>query len=357
MNDLVQRTALGIGSSAPMQRLLRFYQRQGVLPATETVEDDSPATETVEDDPPATDVPAAPTDAALAQRVALLESLWEDVLPRVQPALSDLTEEPPDDDLPVLDRRVDPEGTLTPDQAHWRQQGFVIKQRFLPDDLLDAYWAVRSAVPEDHAWFCNVPYMHIPEARALALYPPLVALLDELIGEPMAVNLNLTGIVSTERNWHQDDYLNPPHVNGHYVAVWMAVGDIDPDSGPFQYVPGSHRWPLLRSDRVRMFLPDDQRDDPNWPRLTESFLDDLLEDEIARRQAAVQTFVPKRGDLLVWHSRLVHRGSFPRTPGMRRPSFIAHYTAASHWVGHLGIAEDPDGGLYCLSDEPLDNRV
>ena len=38
-------------------------------------------------------------------------------------------------------------------------------------------------------------------------------------------------------------------VNGWYLAVWMALDDIGPETGPFQFIPGSHRWPVLRRDQ------------------------------------------------------------------------------------------------------------
>jgi hypothetical protein len=69
--------------------------------------------------------------------------------------------------------------------------------------------------------------MHVPEIRDLSLYPPLHEVIKELFGGEFVLHLNLTGFVSTERDWHQDDYLNPPFINGWYLATWMALEDID----------------------------------------------------------------------------------------------------------------------------------
>jgi len=92
--------------------------------------------------------------------------------------------------------------------------------------------------------------------RYLLLYPPLMAKLKEVIGEEMILHLCLTGWVSTQRGWHQDDYLNPSFVNSWRTAVWIALGDIH---GPFEYVLGSHRWPLMRGEKVRALLTDEER--------------------------------------------------------------------------------------------------
>ena len=47
----------------------------------------------------------------------------------------------------------------------------------------------------------------------------------------MLLHLALTGWISTQRDWHQDDYLNPPFVANWYAAVWMALDDISAESG------------------------------------------------------------------------------------------------------------------------------
>ena len=93
----------------------------------------------------------------------------------------------------------------------------------------------------------------------------------------MCLSLALTGWVSTERNWHQDDYLNPPDVDAWYVAAWLALDDIPSGSGPFQYVPGSHRWPAIRGDKVRLGIEAQSPVDQARDHLPEE--EDLLPDD------------------------------------------------------------------------------
>ncbi len=313
-------------------RVLSFYQRRGLVE------------------------PSSTPDAADADdHDALVQEMWDRFLPRMPgPTYEDVSEDLDDDTLPPLDRRgVDVPG-LTDDQRQWFDEGFVLKKRFIPDDLVDAYWAVRSKLDRPGGWSCHAPYMHVPEVLDLSVYAPLMELLESLVGEPMGVMLNLTGMVSTERNWHQDDYLNYAGTKSWYAAVWFAIGDIDPDSGPFQYVPGSHRWPALRRDRVRMFLTPDERDSISWPKLTERFLNDVIEREIETRGAEVRSFVGEKGDILIWHGRLMHRGSTPNVPGRQRRSFISHYTGINHWALGPNVGRHRGGGLYFLQDVELD---
>jgi len=76
------------------------------------------------------------------------------------------------------------------------------------------------------SWRSPTPYLFVPEIRELCLYQPLCAILESLFGERMGMNLTLTGWVSTERDWHQDDYLNPPGIMSHYCGVWFALDAI-----------------------------------------------------------------------------------------------------------------------------------
>ncbi len=363
--DLTRRAILRAGRNPTAARLLALYQREGLVPvdpaesaARQAELDELTARAT------AAESAVASAQAQIAQLLrslrneqldrASIEGLWDTVLPTLPaPDWEQLTEVLDDHDRPPLDRSdVDIE-TLTEVQRQWREDGVVIKRGFVPDDLIDAYWDVRSKLNKPHGWETGTPYLHVPEVLDLAAHRPVVELLEELIGEPMAISLNLTGLVSTERNWHQDDYLNPPATMGWYAAIWVALGDTDPDSGPFQYVPGSHRGRVLRRERVRMYLSPEERAEGTWPRTAERFVDRAVEDELARQHVAAETFIGQKGDILVWHSCLLHRGSPPAVPGRQRLSFIAHYHGLSHWALGPRVGHHPNGTMFFLSDEPF----
>lgn len=240
-----------------------------------------------------------------------------------------------------------------PSRADWNDEGVVILPEFVPGDLIDAYcseWLDNHApTARWQGWPHATPYMQHPALRAICTEPVLASLLEGLIGEPAGVHLNLTGWVSTERNWHQDSYLNPAHVGDSYAAIWIALADIHPDSGPFQYVPGSHRWPQVTQTRIAGHL---DLTDPEWPKHSEALLVPLFEEMIATRQAEPVTYVPCRGDLLVWHGRLLHRGSVAKRRGMERRALIAHYSGINHRPDMPPARRADDGGWYF----PIDTR-
>jgi hypothetical protein len=264
------------------------------------------------------------------EKRALLEA-FDQLRPRVNEITLDMiSEDCRDVSLPLLDQHGIDESKLTADQLSWRRNGFLIKEGFIPDKLIKAYSKVRERVQNPKGWGCPVPYMHHPEIRDICLYAPLLDLMKSLIGEDMGLHLNLTGWVTTGRHWHQDDYLNPPYVNSWYCAAWIALDDIHPDCGPFELVVGSNWWPLTRSHKVKMWMDPRDRDRTDWPNVSEGMVSDILDAEVKKRGAEVKQFVAKKGDLLLWHGRLLHRGSIARQPGMIRKSLIAHYSGINH---------------------------
>lgn len=227
-----------------------------------------------------------------------------------------------------------------PGPADWNDDGFVIKKSFIPEELMQEYeacWIDNNAEYVDGnftmtrpgGWPDCTPYRRHPEVMNILTYKGLADTMEELIGEPAAVHLNLTGWVTTTRDWHQDTYLNPPHVGDYYVAIWIALETINPNSGPFQLVPGSHRWPTVTQEKILQALPEEQRD-YRWPRFSEDVLTPIFTHEIQKRGAEILTYLPERGDVLFWHGRLLHRGSKPNDSTIPRRSLIAHYSGINH---------------------------
>jgi hypothetical protein len=239
--------------------------------------------------------------------------------------------------LQYMDLTVPYNPTLAID---WNEDGVVILKGFMPEELMVAYedcWVRSNATGtrgnfemiSSMGWDYCTPYRDHEEVLQLLSYGPLHQEMQNLIGEPVGVHLNLTGWVSTTRNWHQDSYLNPPHVGDYYIAAWIALDSIHEDSGPFQYVRGSHKWPQVTRDKILNALDPEERDH-RWPRFSERILTPMFEKEIELRNAEVVTYLPERGDVLFWHGRLLHRGSTPNVEGMIRKSLIAHYSGINH---------------------------
>jgi len=278
--------------------------------------------------------------------------------------LSDDYSEHVDSGRPYLDRILTSaeEAALDPQQRYWRENGYLILPRFIPDEIVDAYVRVREAFANPGGWG-PVPYLYYDEIKDFCLYRPLVAVLEKLLGDRVILHLNLTGWVSSQRNWHQDDYLNPPCVRGSYLAIWAALDTIAPDCGPFEYVPGSHRWRVLTGDKVRARmdrveaaqagLPGDKG---HWASYSEKMVSDSADDYIGRKRGKVKQFLGSKGDVLIWHGCLLHRGSLPKRAGTLRKCLIAHYSGMRNredFAKDHTKTYEKTGGLYQHFDMPL----
>jgi hypothetical protein len=306
---------------------------------------------------------ASGTPALPRKRAGMIRRLMSRIAARsgaVPPSISfaDLSETPDSALLPPLDRPGLDLAALTPEQRAWWRDGVVVLPKFIPNSVTSPYIAQRAALDSPGGWLSPVPYMQVPELRTVGLYPPLMRMLEHLIGEPMLLHLALSDWVSTERNWHQDDYLNPPFVNSWYAAVWIALDRIEPASGPFEYVPGSHRWPLLCGENVRRFLTNKERERKeygvnHWPKYSERFVVPAIEAEIAWQRVPPRTFLGEKGDVLIWHGRLMHRGTLAAQAGRERRSLITHYSGIDHRPDIVKRARDTNGQNYAVFDVPL----
>jgi len=239
-------------------------------------------------------------------------------------------------------------------EHQWNDNGYLVLPGLLPEELMVAYeaeWEEAHAGPDwarsrRGGWPDPLPYTRHPALLALCCDANLARTLEWLIGEPAGLHLNLTGWVSTERSYHVDSYLNPSYVGDSYAAVWMALDTIHPDSGPFQCVPGSHRWPVVTRDKVAPFV---DLTDPAWPTHSEAILQPLYEAEIERRGANVLTYLPERGDVLIWHPRLVHQGSRPTVPGTQRRAVIGHWSGVTHRPDMPAAVRHGDGWVFPLA--------
>lgn len=251
------------------------------------------------------------------------------------------------------------------DARLWNPDGVVILEDFMPHSLIDAYldeWKIHNGyrgVRADgtldadslNGYTEDTPYLKYRALFDIVTYGPLGAKLEELIGEPAGCNLVLSGLVSTTRSLHVDAVLNEPGVDSsRYAAVWIATGpdQVRADAGPFQYVKGSAAWGSYTS-KPRMGTVLDLRD-PSWPAKSEQYLYPLYMAEIEKRDAELVTYLPNKGDVLIWSGFTLHQGSIPAIPNMYRGSLIAHYSG-KRW--DMPAPQQAPSGGYWIPFSPL----
>ncbi len=139
--------------------------------------------------------------------------------------------------------------------------------------------------------------------------PRLRACLAGLLGrDPYAVQTMLYFKPAGARGQalHQDNFYLRAQP-GTCMAAWMALDACDEDNGCMQVVPGSHRWPLLCTEKADTTI---------------SFTDITVPLPPGTEVRAVPM---QPGDVLFFNGSLIH-GSYPNTTRDRfRRALIGHY--------------------------------
>ncbi len=253
--------------------------------------------------------------------------------------------------------------TLTQDQQVYRNNGCLIKRGFIPPDLIDEYFKLRERLNLGIGEFDTVTnYVEYLPVRRIACYPPLIKLLNELHSAEMGLIFTLTKLQSTQRGWHQDAYLDHDDALPR-LAVWIALGDVTSDCGPCEYVEGSHWWPTLSNLKVNDFLKEEyhwpaaQRNKKPgvlpWGRISEAFVDPAVHKEMARQGVKQKKFIAKKGDVLIWYGRLMHRGSKATNTGATRPAMIGHYAPVFERDRGIFLRDD-NGGFFQVPNGKYD---
>ena len=264
---------------------------------------------------------------------------------------------------------------LSPAQReHWDRSGFIVLRGFFPPSTIAAYkahvdeaWRVRARPDNPVVMFGTGlaqffrdaaeadrtrPYRLLDQylvdasTRDLCMDPRLTAILHELMGHAPVVCNTLLFEWGSEQDMHSDMFYMSPVSENQMVASWIALDDVTADNGPLVYVPGSHKIPPHRFSHggVQAITAE---------------VAGAVDQTQAKMDAAGlkrEPFLAKSGDVLIWHSRLVHGGGAIRDRSARRTSLVTHYFSTRDLpAGRCLCAEREDGSLLMLKDHlPVD---
>jgi len=161
---------------------------------------------------------------------------------------------------------------------------------------------------------------NLPAGRKIWLDKRVLSFLGEWFRDEPCACQTLLYIHGSTQHAHQDTIHLSPYPAGFMCGVWVALQDIEPDSGELFVLPGSHRTPRVMTRDVDL------------PKVTEDYsaykkLNTRIDELIAANSYQAVPYRPKAGQILVWHENLIHGGS-PRVNADReRHSIVSHYFA------------------------------
>ena len=161
-----------------------------------------------------------------------------------------------------------------------------------------------------------------PATLRLVLDPLLHRYASLILGETAVATQSLYFEFGSQQPLHRDSTVVPTPEFGRLAAAWVALEDIAPESGPLAYVPGSQKFPFYELSPGQ-YLYDPSRHSAHDVAAAVQFYDDQL------RQSGfpVNHFLARRGEVLMWHSALMHGGAPPLAPERTRKSLAIHYSA------------------------------
>lgn len=208
-------------------------------------------------------------------------------------------------------------------------------------------------------------------ARPLAFAPEIQDRMHTLFGaEPLLASARTTLWEAGDRAAHFDTSMVSTAPHEHVCRTWCALEDIDPDCGIFYVYPGTHASvpdavcrEALEKPGVRDGLHALQEAysrcgrsvaavtvEPAWKHfhaLAWPVICELVEQKT--RYMERKTFPLRKGQVVVFSTRVVH-GTMPRTdPSLPRPCQISEWRAAS---ARVFFAADSFGPTHDLRGTP-----
>ena len=250
-----------------------------------------------------------------------------------------------------LDKYIPSYANLREHLIDWRDKGFVILESAIDTDLIDRYvneldflrenlhkYLVSIELRGTQTWSAGIKkddidgpqvklnHLHVASlyAARLSLAKPIVDFLRTIFLAPPLPMQSLTFLRGSQQRTHIDyPYVKKQRRIPYMAASWVALEDVTEKSGPLQYFSGAHKPELsgFFDWGMNNIIPS-----PNGQNRSSSEFSDYLDARLSAKSITPTAFLPKKGDVLIWHANLPHLGSPVLDPASTRKSYVTHYT-------------------------------
>jgi phytanoyl-CoA hydroxylase len=183
----------------------------------------------------------------------------------------------------------------------------------------------------------HMPHWHSDTAEWGLLHPRVLDVLEALIGPDVSALQSMLFFNPPKKGgqgWHQDSYYIQTQPDS-LIGVWMAVDRADEENGCLWVAPGSHREPIYPPvSRAGYVHADDRHIQGLFHASHASHMDDSINklSEIAAKYGEAVPVPLEPGDVLFFHSHLLHRSYRNGAEDRFRRSYVCHYCNARSWV-------------------------
>ncbi len=208
------------------------------------------------------------------------------------------------------------------------------------DQLENTRLAVDRALHRSENYFRRLrAWEDDPKLRQLCIDSHLPAVVAGLL-DTARVNLFYDQVFTKEPGtavptpWHNDQPYWPVR-GADVMTLWLALDDIRMDSGPLEFIAGSHRW-------NRWFQPFIAANDGSAEHeyAAEAYFEPLPDFEAERDQHKILCWELQAGDAIAFHALSVHSAKANVSATRRRRGYALRYTGADATY-HEGPANNP----------------
>lgn len=213
----------------------------------------------------------------------------------------------------------------------------------------DRFYAAKGVAAERADRTMNLHHA-APEARKILLGGDIGTVISGVLGARAVFFQSIYFNAGSQQAPHSDYMFMSTEPPDQLVGFWLACEDVADDAGPLVYYPGSHKLATVgipeyyaaQGDRIHDAI-DSRREElearlgghmeASGQSLLTSYLYECWVNDLHRSVAEAgiepRRFAARKGDVLLWHARLVHGGTPVDTPGKTRRSLVAHYMSDS----------------------------
>lgn len=244
------------------------------------------------------------------------------------------------ENMPWLDKDISEEqikqhpvfNTFSPDVQEqillWKRKGYMVVKNFFNEERVNelerSIEGCMSA--EELAAYKKDRYQDLwsknTQVDTFFRDPALLKLLSFMLGREVVPFQTLNFYKGTQQAPHSDSIHFTTEPFGYLIAVWVALEDITEGSGELIYYPGSHTLPFVTNR-------DYNHGNSKWKLnpLHYKHYEEKIGSIVVSKELKSETFLAKKGDILIWHANLMHGGSKITNKTASRRSLVMHYYA------------------------------
>lgn len=163
-------------------------------------------------------------------------------------------------------------------------------------------------------------YFQNDAVREIACNEKVLNMLSKLYGRNAFPFQTLNFPFGTQQKAHSDHVHFDSIPHNFMVGVWVALEDIDPDSGPLFVYEGSHKWPRVDNFFINHKVTEGAPPSPQYQKYLK-----IWETFAETSNTPKKPFLAKKGQCIIWSAHLVHGGSKQKDLTKTRWSQVTHY--------------------------------